>query len=113
MPVAISEYTFIPDCGPDGEQVWLTVWLPRYRTRLSLRVLRSLAELYALGVELNAETQRRFGVDGVATRIESDDGNISITYAFDPDFSEAYDWRDKLITAAGRIITTHGGTVKA
>ena len=91
----------------------MTIWLPRIRAQPSLKVLRSLAELYALGVELNANTQQRFGLDGVAITIEADDGDILITYKFDPDFSEVHDWRERLIEAARRIVATNGGVVKA
>jgi hypothetical protein len=108
----LAEYTLVPDCGPDGDAVWLTICLPQFRARPSVRRLRTLAELYALGTALNAEGQQRFGLDVVSTRIESEDGDTSIIFELDPDFSDVYDWREKLMTSATRIIVKHGGTVK-
>jgi hypothetical protein len=109
----LAEYTLVPDCGPDGDNVWLTIWLPQFQARPSVRRLRTLAELYALGTALNAEGQKRFGLDVVSTRIESEDDDTSITFELDPDYSDVYDWREKLMASAAQIIVKHGGIVKS
>jgi hypothetical protein len=105
----LLRYNLILDS--DEDRVSLTIWLPTLRRRPRLRFLRTVAEVYSLAAELNTEGQRRFGLDVVAVSMDSDDGDISITFELDPDFSDAFRWRDEIATSAVRIIAKNGGSV--
>jgi hypothetical protein len=107
--VQLLRYSLILDS--DEDRVSLTIWLPTLRRRPRLRFLRTVAEVYSLAAELNAEGRRRFGLDVVAVSMGSDDGDISITFELDPDFSDAFRWRDEIATSAARIIAKNGGSV--
>jgi hypothetical protein len=107
----MGRYSLVTYGGPDGEQILLTIWLPRLRSRPRLRFLRTVAEIHTLAAEMNARAQQRFGLDVVTVTMDSDDGDISMTFEFDPDFSDAYTWRDDIITSATRIIRRNGGEV--
>ena len=106
-------YTLIPDCGPEGDQIWLTIGLPTLRGRPRLRFLRTVAEIYSLAAELNGPAQERFGLDVVTVQMDSDDGDIAITFDFDPDFSDAYSWRDGIAASAARIVARNDGLVES
>lgn len=102
----VLRYSLILDS--DDDRFWLTIRLPTLRGRPRLQFLRTVAEVYSLAPELNANGQQRFGVDVVAVRMDSSDGDISITFEFDPDFSDGYLWRDQIAASVARIVAKPG-----
>jgi hypothetical protein len=107
----VRRFTLVPDSGPDDDKIWLTIWLPTLRAPPRLRFLRIVAEVYTLAAELNGKAQQRFGLDVVTVRMDSADGDISITFELDDDFSDAYSWRDEIAMSAARIIARNGGLI--